>query len=286
MFKSKKYFLVFGLGLTVHALSSANSALYDTVGQTYDETRCADPEITDLLIQHLNTKDCGSYIDICCGSGNYTNAIHAKGITICGVDISEVMLEKARIKNKSINWLNGDVLNLPFLDESFDGALCISAIHHFNDLEMAIKEFHRILKPGSRLVIFSSTKAQAKESWLNYYFPFIWEKGKDVLPDENEILNKLNENGFTKSKIEIFFVKESTKDLYLHTGKYKPEIYLNQLVRDGMTPFNMPIFAEETKKGLIRLEEDIKNGKVKDIIERYEKNIGENIFIIAEKNSL
>ena len=275
--------IVTSLIFTTYSIDSSK-ALYDTVGKTYDATRCADPEITDILVNFLNSKNDGVYIDICCGSGNYTTAIHKRGINLSGIDISEVMLEKARTKSNEIKWLNGDVLNLPFPNNTFDGALCISAIHHFSDLEKAFKEIYKVLKPNSRLVIFTSTKDQAKNSWLNHYFPFIWEKGKDVLPDENSIITTLKNAGFAKITIEPFFVKPSTKDLYLHTGKYKPEIYLDPIVRDGMTPFNMPIFETQTNKGLIELKTDIDNGTVFEIIAKYEKNIGENVFIVAEKN--
>jgi ubiquinone/menaquinone biosynthesis C-methylase UbiE len=278
-----KYTLLFSLFLNTSAENHSKKALYDSVGITYDATRCADPEITDLLVQHLNGDSNGKYVDICCGSGNYTVAIHDLNINLMGVDISDTMLEKARTKNNVIKWIKSDVHNLEFDEMQFDGALCISAIHHFNDLKSAFTQIFKILKPGSRLVIFTSTKAQSKASWLNHYFPFIWEKGQEMLPDEKQVTTALLESGFTSVEIEKFFVKESTQDLYLHTGKYKPNIYLNQTVRDGMTPFNMPIFSEEIKSGLIKLEQDIISGKVNNIIDDYEQHLGENVFIIAHK---
>jgi len=267
----------------INNLNFAEKALYDTIGKTYDVTRCADSEITQFLIKYLGAQINGKYIDVCCGSGNYTIALYNQGIDIAGIDISEVMLEKARVKNESINLIQGDVHKLLFEDNSFDGALCINAIHHLGDLKSAFKEIARILRPSSKLIIFTTMKAQCENSWLIHYFPFIWDVGNKILTDEITIARILQDSGFNSVKFEKFFVTQNTQDLYLYTGKYKPEIYLNQFVRDGMTPFNKPEFAKEIEKGLKELVVDIKSGKVIEIVASHEKNLGESVFVIAEK---
>jgi len=277
-----KKLLFMGLCM-VNNVSITQKALYDTVGKTYDATRCADPEITQFLIKHLGAQADGAYIDVCCGSGNYTTAIYNQGINISGVDISHVMLEKARAKNKNINWLQGDAHKLPFEDASFDGALCINAIHHLGHLSSACKEIFRILKSGSKLVIFTATKEQCEKSWMLRYFPFIWDVGNKILTDEQCLTRTLVDSGFSSVTFEKFFVTPDTKDLYVYAGKYKPEIYLDQTVRDGMTPFNRPEFSHEIAAGLKELGADIKSGKVKEVIAVHEKKVGEGMFVVAEK---
>lgn len=279
---SKKTLFLISI-IMINTLNSIQKALYDIVGKTYDSTRCADPEITQFLIKHLGPQVNGKYIDVCCGSGNYTTAIYNQGVNLSGIDISEVMLAKARAKNKSINWIQGDAHKLPFENSSFDGALCINAIHHLGNLKSAFKEIVRILKPKSKLIIFTSMKNQCAKSWLIHYFPFIKDVGDRTLLDENTITTNLIEAGFNFVKIEKFFVTANTQDLYLYAGKYKPEIYLNQIVRDGMTPFNKPEFSKEIEAGLKNLEADIKSGKINDIINTHEKNLGDSVFVIAEK---
>ena len=270
-------------GVSMHSESLKQPQLYDVVGKTYDETRCADPAITQALVKHLSPQSGGKYIDVCCGSGNYTVAINACGIALAGVDISQEMLTKARAKNSSISWIHGDAQNLPFANESFDGALCINAIHHLKDLSTAFVEIYRILNPGSRLVIFTSSPEQCLNSWLVHYFPFIGELGKKWLPTEELITEHLQSAGFSTVHFERFFVSNDTKDLYLYTGKYRPEIYFDPVVRAGMTPFNKPEYAQEIAEGLAQLDADMRSGMINEIIAAHESDLGENVFIVAEK---
>ena len=86
---------------------------YNTIGKTYDTTRKADLEIIKLLTEYLLPKPNGKYLDIACGSGNYTTALHKQNIDICGIEISEEMLSKARKKSLDISWYQGGCKKTP-----------------------------------------------------------------------------------------------------------------------------------------------------------------------------
>ena len=79
--------------------------LYDKIGSGYDITRRADPFIVSRLGHYLLAKSDGRYLDIGCGSGNYTIALHKLGLTISGIDISETMLGHAHRKSSEIDWV-------------------------------------------------------------------------------------------------------------------------------------------------------------------------------------
>lgn len=53
-------------------------AVYDKIGKTYDQTRKADSEITAKIISFLSPKENGCYLDVGCGSGNYTEMLFLK----------------------------------------------------------------------------------------------------------------------------------------------------------------------------------------------------------------
>lgn len=256
---------------------------YDQVGKTYDATRCADPEIVEGFITYMQMEQGKKYVDISCGSGNYTVALHKKGYAIIGLDISPEMLKKARAKDPFITLLQGDAHQLPFEDNSFDGVFCIHAMHHYRDVDTVFKEMYRVLAPGGKLLIFTTFVEQCQAAWIGHYFPHIWQLSKDTLKTEYDLLHALQNVGFQTINSEKYFVSKETKDLTIYGGKYKPEIYLDPIVRAGMTPFNFPQYKDLVDAGLERLRADIESGEINAIIERYESGLGEHVYVIATK---
>lgn len=108
--------------------------LYDHIGQMYDLTRKADPEIVRRLRYLLQVKDSARILDVACGTGNYTVALADTGLRMMGIDLSSVMIDQARSKSVEVDWQQADVTNLPISDTIFEGVTCILAIHHFNEL--------------------------------------------------------------------------------------------------------------------------------------------------------
>ena len=77
-------------------------ALYDKIGSDYDKSRHADSFIAGRLYSFLEPLPYSGYLDIACGTGNYTIALGNMGLQICGIDRSMRMLNIARQKNSSI----------------------------------------------------------------------------------------------------------------------------------------------------------------------------------------
>lgn len=86
-----------------------NLALYDHIGNHYDITRRADPALLARLRAHLQPRPQGRYLDLACGTGNYTRALADSGVSVCGLDASPTMLAALRAKAKYDNEL-GDYL--------------------------------------------------------------------------------------------------------------------------------------------------------------------------------
>jgi demethylmenaquinone methyltransferase/2-methoxy-6-polyprenyl-1,4-benzoquinol methylase len=97
-------------------------------------------------------------LDACCGTGDLAVAARKAGAgDIVGVDFSERMLERARRKAPEIEWVQADVLTLPFEDASFDSAVVGFGVRNVEDLEAGIRELRRVLRPGGRLGILEIT---------------------------------------------------------------------------------------------------------------------------------
>jgi demethylmenaquinone methyltransferase/2-methoxy-6-polyprenyl-1,4-benzoquinol methylase len=97
-------------------------------------------------------------LDACCGTGDLAVAARREGAAeIVGVDFSERMLERARRKDPELEWVQADVLALPFEDASFDVAVVGFGVRNVEDLEAGIRELRRVLRPGGRLGILEIT---------------------------------------------------------------------------------------------------------------------------------
>jgi demethylmenaquinone methyltransferase/2-methoxy-6-polyprenyl-1,4-benzoquinol methylase len=97
-------------------------------------------------------------LDACCGTGDLALADERAGGRVVGLDFSERMLERARRKSKSIEWVRGDLLELPFEDASFEAATVGFGVRNVADLERSLRELRRVLRPDGRLGILEITE--------------------------------------------------------------------------------------------------------------------------------
>ena len=97
-------------------------------------------------------------LDACCGTGDLALAALAAGGKVTGLDFSERMLERARRKSAAVEWLRGDLLELPFEDGCFDVATVGFGVRNVADLPLALSELRRVLAPGGRLAVLEITR--------------------------------------------------------------------------------------------------------------------------------
>jgi len=98
-------------------------------------------------------------LDAACGTGDLALAdLRAGAARVTGVDFSEAMLERARRKSASVDWVQADLLTLPFPDASFDAATIGFGARNLADLELGLSELNRVLRPGGRLAILEITQ--------------------------------------------------------------------------------------------------------------------------------
>lgn len=258
----------------------ATVTLYDRIGAGYDRTRRADPRIVDRLAAYLPLRSEGAYLDIGCGTGNYTCALAARAGRWHGVDPSAAMLTAARRKSTAVSWCQARAAQLPLADGCVDGVVCTLVIHHFGPLVAAFSEIRRVLARGY-LVIFTSTPVQLRRFWLNHYFPQMMARSIARMPELSEVECALASAGFTELHMEPFEISPDHADLFLFGGKHRPEIYLSAEKRQGMSPFTELASAEELKSGVARLRADIDSGEIAGVLSRHAQGGGDYTFVIA-----
>jgi len=131
--------------------------------------------------------------DAGCGpSGHIGRYVFDKGIQVVGVDISDKCVELARHYNPKMRFERGDIGNLAFDDDSFDGIISYYSIIDTPKRYVGriFREFHRVLKPGGNLLV--AVKAGTTEGYM-----------KDLLGIQTEIYFTL----FTEKEITRYFEK-------------------------------------------------------------------------------
>ncbi|MFK7810363.1 MAG: class I SAM-dependent methyltransferase [Saprospiraceae bacterium] len=259
------------------------STKYNQIGKDYNLTRKADPKLAESLIRHLAPVKDRLYLDIGCGTGNYTNEFQKKGYQFIGIDPSDQMLKKAKTKNSEIDWRMGSAENTDLPKNCVDGIIGSLTIHHWTDLEKGFSELYSVLKEQGRIVIFTSTKKQMEGYWLNHYFPKMLNDSIIQMPGLTQIKESMSKAGFETIQTEKYSIHPALEDKFLYCGKQNPELYFDEQIRKGISSFSSLANKAEVEKGLTELRSDIDKGKIEEVIKSYENKMGDYLYIIGEK---
>jgi ubiquinone/menaquinone biosynthesis C-methylase UbiE len=113
--------------------------------------------VRQSLIEQLGPLEGQHVLDVGSGPGDDTRAVAAlvgPNGRVVGVDISEAMLAEARRRGGPIEFVHGDIHELPFPDASFDRVRIKLVRQHTPDIDAADDELVRVLRPGGRLAAF------------------------------------------------------------------------------------------------------------------------------------
>jgi demethylmenaquinone methyltransferase/2-methoxy-6-polyprenyl-1,4-benzoquinol methylase len=161
-----------------------------------------------------------SVLDACCGTGDLAIACARAGGRVTGLDFSPRMLERARRKAPGLEWVEGDLLSLPFPDDSFDAATVGFGVRNVDDLAGAISEFRRVLRPTGRLAILEITRPRG----LLALFYRVWFDG--VVPLLGKLLPGGSAYTYLPASVRRFPRPEELAELIAAAGFPKVEIRL------------------------------------------------------------
>ena len=256
---------------------------YDEIGTGYNSTRQADPYLTGRLFSLLRPQKNKLYLDIGCGTGNYTCTLADKGLNFIGVEPSEKMLSEAKTRNQNVSWLNGTAEQIPAGDKAFDGIIATLTVHHWTDINKAFNELNRVLADNGRIIMFTSTPEQMKGYWLNHYFPKMLFSSIVQMPSLDDIQKAANEAELKLCRVEKYFIKDDLQDYFLYSGKNRPEYYFDEQIRHGISSFSSLANIDEITQGLMELRSNIDNNSFEQIKSKYENDLGDYLFITIDK---
>ncbi|NNN20131.1 MAG: class I SAM-dependent methyltransferase [Acidimicrobiaceae bacterium] len=121
-------------------------------------TNGADPEYQEQIIPMLADNIDGSHsvLDIGTGEGQLSRVASATpGVDhVVGIDPTWEQISEARARAPRISYLKAEASAVPFADGSFDTVIACLVFEHIADLDGAIGEVARVLKPGGRFLFF------------------------------------------------------------------------------------------------------------------------------------
>ena len=161
----------------------------------------ADEKRIARLLMGLGPGD--GVLDIACGPGNFSRdfarSVGEDGLVV-GVDASRPMLLRAVRETAVANLDNlcfvfADAAALPFRDASFDAACCFAALNLFAEPYAAIDEMRRVLAPGGRIALFTSSHGRTTP--LRVLERAVAAPAGIRMFEQHELVDALRERGFT-----------------------------------------------------------------------------------------
>jgi SAM-dependent methyltransferase len=150
--------------MTSNGLSTADYALLERL--LTNEADMAFRRRARVLLEYLELEDGMDVLDCGCGMGFYLMAMaKLRNLRLTGVDVDVERLELAQRYGIRATLVNGDATALPFADSSFDRILMSEVLEHVPDDGAALREAHRVLRPGG-VVAISVPHAR---------YPFLWD---------------------------------------------------------------------------------------------------------------
>jgi demethylmenaquinone methyltransferase/2-methoxy-6-polyprenyl-1,4-benzoquinol methylase len=169
----------------------------------------------ERAVDELNCTSDGSYLDVCCGTGDLALTIARRlgeAGKVTGLDFSGNMLsiaadrgERAHTSGKVVchlEWKQGDAQDLPFASDSFDGAIISFGLRNLTDLQAGLNQMRRVVKPGGRVINLDlgDTKLPVFAQSFNFYFRHVVPIIGLVLQNDKQAYTYLPESRNTYPK--------------------------------------------------------------------------------------
>jgi ubiquinone/menaquinone biosynthesis C-methylase UbiE len=134
-------------------------------------------------------------LEIGIGVGTDTLEYGKGGAKIIGIDLTKnaIKITKERFKQNNLKGIFkvGDAENLPFDDETVDLVFCFGVLHHTTNIELALIEIKRVLKPNGKAIIMLYANG-----WKHYIIRILYHgiiRGELLRMDKQEVINKNSE---------------------------------------------------------------------------------------------
>lgn len=223
-------------------------AAYDRIGIGYRQVRQPDPRIAARIEAALG--DAVTVLNVGAGTGSYEPA----GREVTAVEPSAVMIGQRPAGAAPVVQARAEAL--PFEDDSFDAAMAVITVHHWDEPAAGLAEMARVAR--ERVVVLTFDAPAIAEMWLvRDYVPRLLELHLEMMPPIAELVAALP--GATVAPVAV---PRRCTDAFWCALWDRPELHLDPELRRGSSGWQVMDAAEraETEAGIERLRADLAGG--------------------------
>jgi ubiquinone/menaquinone biosynthesis C-methylase UbiE len=203
----------------------SDNGLWDEHAQWWIDgfTNGADPEYVEQIIPLAVEELAGRahVLDLGCGDGQIARALAAQGANVLGVDPTQLHIDVAIERGGGPQYLLGGATDIPAYDNSFDAVVACLVFEHIDQMDEAMTEVARVLKPRGQFSFF-----------LNH--PLLQTPGSGWIDDH--IIDPPEQYWrIGPYLVETESIEEVEKDVYIRFIHRPLSRYVNALIANGMT---------------------------------------------------
>jgi len=252
-------------------MGMSSAQLYDTIGATYTVTRRTEPRIAAKIWGALG--DSRTVLNVGAGTGSYEP--HDRDVT--AVEPSAVM--RAQRPSGAAPCVAATAENLPFDHQSFDAAMAVCTMQHWQDPLAGLREMQRV---AHRVVVFTFEVVFAPEAndgdrfWLT----------RDYLPEVGDLpvvpLCLTEAARAIGARIEPVLIPWDCADGFFEAYWRRPEAYLDEQVRRGISVFTR-VGPDAEQRAVRNLRDDLESGRWaernRDLVALEQADLGARLLI-------
>jgi SAM-dependent methyltransferase len=221
----------------------SSAPLYDTIGAAYTVTRRTEPRIAAQIWSALG--DAETVLNVGAGTGSY----EPPDREVLAVEPSAVM--RSQRLPDAAPCLAATAERLPFEDQSFDAAMAVATVHHWQDPIVGLREMRRVAR---RVVVLTFDLSGLSQFWLT----------RDYLPELASLLvgrpSLAEQAGAIGARIEPVLIPWDCVDGFFEAYWRRPEAYLDENVRRGISVW-AKLGPDVGRRAVRGLRDDLASGR-------------------------
>lgn len=241
--------------------------LYDTIGATYTVTRRTEPRIAARIWAALGPAR--TVLNVGAGTGSY----EPPDRHVLAVEPSALM--RSQRSADAAPCVAASAEKLPFDDQSFDAAMAVCTVHHWQDPIAGLREMRRVAR---RVVVFVFDTSDPGQFWLtrDYLPEFADLRTRKALASLSELADAIG------GRTEPVPIPWDCADGFFEAFWRRPEAYLDEDVRRGISVWD-GVGPDAEQRAVHSLREDLASGRWaernRELVDLDEAELGARLLI-------